>query len=417
IRLSAAYLRDVERADGSARSQAELEGLVVFALVSTLWRPRPGTDVPGGLVSGVADYARLRAGLAPPHWTRSPSIPSPDDDDNDHDHDPWASGFSTVAFFLDWVDTHVCRDVVPALTAALVLASGSSQWSPALWEAITGVPLAAAWTAYQQDLLADVAAQRRALHMSPVGPDGLPVYEYSADMAAVDPAAAARFRLAIPDPVAWLAEATAGALRALYAGREADAPRHIAGVRLVVRDFDGVAHTVDAAIPVHGAAGAAGAAGNGTRPGKAIHVSVRYMASVFERVGQNVELLRGEMDGVMLHEAVHVVQHNGFGSAPGWFVEGLADLVRLRGGLAPPHWTRQRGGRWTDGYSRTAYFLDWLEPASAGTGTRTGIGQRVQQLNATLAMQPWTRSLFEQQMQIPAGHTMASMWDRFQASL
>lgn len=60
------------------------------------------------------------------------------------------------------------------------------------------------------------------------------------------------------------------------------------------------------------------------------------------------------------HEMVHVYQYNGLGTCPGGLIEGIADLVRLRDGLAPPHWKRA-GGKWDDGYSTTAYFLEWVE--------------------------------------------------------
>ena len=43
---------------------------------------------------------------------------------------------------------------------------------------------------------------------------------------------------------------------------------------------------------------------------------------------------------------------------------GIADFVRLRAGLAPPHWRGPKGelgSKWDEGYQKTAYFLDWLE--------------------------------------------------------
>jgi len=41
---------------------------------------------------------------------------------------------------------------------------------------------------------------------------------------------------------------------------------------------------------------------------------------------------------------------------------GIADFVRLRAGLAPPHWTPSpRGKKWDQGYETTAYFLDYVD--------------------------------------------------------
>ena len=61
---------------------------------------------------------------------------------------------------------------------------------------------------------------------------------------------------------------------------------------------------------------------------------------------------------------VHTIQHDGFGSTPMWFIEGIADYVRLLARLDPPHWksagqaNRERG--WETGYDVVAWFLCYL---------------------------------------------------------
>ena len=41
---------------------------------------------------------------------------------------------------------------------------------------------------------------------------------------------------------------------------------------------------------------------------------------------------------------------------------GIADFVRLRAGLAPPHWNSSPHGKcWDAGYETTAYFLDFVD--------------------------------------------------------
>ena len=49
------------------------------------------------------------------------------------------------------------------------------------------------------------------------------------------------------------------------------------------------------------------------------------------------------------------------GTAPGGLIEGVADFVRLKAGLSPPHWRKEGGGDWDAGYQHTGYFLDWVE--------------------------------------------------------
>lgn len=73
--------------------------------------------------------------------------------------------------------------------------------------------------------------------------------------------------------------------------------------------------------------------------------------------------LQHEIAGVLTHELVHIFQYDGAGKAPGGLIEGLADLVRLRCGFIPPHWSpmHQLPERWDHGYEKTAFFLSWFE--------------------------------------------------------
>ena len=91
---------------------------------------------------------------------------------------------------------------------------------------------------------------------------------------------------------------------------------------------------------------------------KEIHFSLDYINTLSSATAARK---RDEMFGVLVHETVHVWQWNGQGTAPGGLIEGMADFVRLKAGLAPPHWTRAPGKTWDAGYAATAYFLAWLE--------------------------------------------------------
>lgn len=95
---------------------------------------------------------------------------------------------------------------------------------------------------------------------------------------------------------------------------------------------------------------------------KQIHISLNYIAGIACTRQED------EIRGVLVHEMVHCWQWNADGTAPGGLIEGIADFVRLKAGLAPPHWARGEGEDWDDGYQHTAYFLDWLE-GRYGDGT------------------------------------------------
>lgn len=89
---------------------------------------------------------------------------------------------------------------------------------------------------------------------------------------------------------------------------------------------------------------------------KEIHLSLDYICIIAPQERQ-----RDEIKGVLVHEMVHCWQGNGCGKAPSGLIEGMADFVRLKAGLSPPHWKKEPGGDWDAGYQHTGYFLNWLE--------------------------------------------------------
>lgn len=100
---------------------------------------------------------------------------------------------------------------------------------------------------------------------------------------------------------------------------------------------------------------------------KEIHISLSYLS----RNLSSPLAFRGEALGVITHEMVHCFQHNCQGTAPGGLIEGIADYVRLKAGLAPPHWKKggtemERGEKWDEGYQKTAWFLEWIEEREGG---------------------------------------------------
>ena len=123
-------------------------------------------------------------------------------------------------------------------------------------------------------------------------------------------------------------------------------------VTLVLRSMDGLAYTTGLQLD---------------DDHKEIHLSLDYVQNFATKPKEG----RHEIIGVITHEMVHCYQYNGNGTAPGGLIEGIADFVRLKAGLAPPHWKgpkEELGERWDSGYQQTAYFLDWLEERH-GSGT------------------------------------------------
>jgi hypothetical protein len=149
-------------------------------------------------------------------------------------------------------------------------------------------------------------------------------------------------------------------------------------VTLILRDMGGVAYTTGSDLD---------------DDHKEVHLSLAYLAR------QSDARLGPEVTGVLTHELVHCFQYNGFATCPGGLIEGIADWVRLRCRLEPPHWKREADGRWDAGYQRTAYFLDYLE-RRFGHGT-------VQRINEKLRIQRYEEKAFWTEL---LGRPVAQLW-------
>ncbi|RPA85904.1 BSP-domain-containing protein [Ascobolus immersus RN42] len=141
-------------------------------------------------------------------------------------------------------------------------------------------------------------------------------------------------------------------------------PPEVRSVTLFIRPMPGVAYTT------------------GTRLDEAhkeIHLSADYILSCCHGSDPSTDAARrAEIEGVLLHELVHCLQFSK--GCPGGLIEGIADFVRLRGGKGAKHWKREGGkkGDWCGGYSRTGYFLDWLEE-SYGPGTVAWVNESMRE--------------------------------------
>ena len=134
---------------------------------------------------------------------------------------------------------------------------------------------------------------------------------------------------------------------------------------------------------------------------KEIHINLDYLA----RICDQPLLFRDETIGVITHEMVHCFQHNCKGTAPGGLIEGMADYVRLKAGLAPPHWKKTReelGKKWDEGYQKTAWFLEWLED-KRGAGT-------VSRMNETMGRCQYKEDEFWPEI---FGEKVTTLWDRY----
>jgi hypothetical protein len=163
-------------------------------------------------------------------------------------------------------------------------------------------------------------------------------------------------------------------------------------VTLVLRSMDGVAYTTGSELD---------------DDHKEIHLSLDYV----QNFSKKPEECRHEIIGVVTHEMVHCYQYSGEGAAPSGLVEGIADFVRLKAGLAPPHWggpKEELGEKWDSGYQKTAYFLNWLEEQH-GSGT---IGK----INETMRTEKYDEDKFWEGI-FGNGNSIDVLWKAYCGSL
>ena len=152
-------------------------------------------------------------------------------------------------------------------------------------------------------------------------------------------------------------------------------------VTVVLRDMGGVAYTTGSDLD---------------SDHKEIHFSLRFIEGISKgRLGE-------EITGVLVHELVHCLQWNGHNTCNGGLIEGVADWVRLRCGLDPPHWKRNLDGKWDAGYAPTAFFLDYLEDRF-GEGT-------VRRLNEKLRVCEYKEKAFWTEL---VGRPVTQLWDDY----
>ncbi|KAI9340930.1 peptidase of plants and bacteria-domain-containing protein [Obelidium mucronatum] len=184
-------------------------------------------------------------------------------------------------------------------------------------------------------------------------------------------------------------------LRILYSYNPRHSPTHVESIRLIVREMDGVAHCT------------------GPANKKEIHLSIEYLSKFLADHKNDLQVLRTEVEGVLIHELTHVWQRTCL-RYPGGLVEGVADWVRLVAGYVPAHWKQKREGKWDAGYCPTAFFLAWINDQLQVTATNstTTTPSFVQALNHYVgSLDSWNaETVF---MKLADGKTVDQLWTTY----
>lgn len=137
--------------------------------------------------------------------------------------------------------------------------------------------------------------------------------------------------------------------------------------------------------------------------GDTITLSIPWISSWASR--NDIPPATLEFEGVITHELVHVLQYDGNGTAAWWWIEGVADYVRLKLGLGAPHWGgRGEGGSYEEGYAVTGNWLDWIVERKAGRNL-------VRDVNARLMDREWKEEWVEE----VTGLSVQTLWNVYKA--
>lgn len=131
IHLSTKYIEYVSE----SRRKDEINGVLVHEMVHC-WQHHGNSTAPAGLTEGVADWVRLKAGFAPPHWRRR----------GDCD---WDAGYERTAYFLEWLEGEHGHDVVRRINQAL---RDCKYDAKKLWHNCCGRSVEKLWQDYKQSL-------------------------------------------------------------------------------------------------------------------------------------------------------------------------------------------------------------------------------------------------------------------------
>ena len=107
ITLSLEYIHSVsKRPKQPEQLGAEIQGVLVHEMVHC-WQWNGLGTAPGGLIEGIADFVRLKAGFSPAHWKKETGGRE------------WDAGYQVTGYFLEWIDSKFGEGSIRRLNLAL----------------------------------------------------------------------------------------------------------------------------------------------------------------------------------------------------------------------------------------------------------------------------------------------------------
>ncbi|KAM0693105.1 hypothetical protein Q7P36_007662 [Cladosporium allicinum] len=136
IKISAEYIVKCAKGGSPGDKRHELLGVICHELVHCFQWTSQGT-CPGGLIEGIADWVRLRAGLGAKHWRREAG-------------GQWDGGYQKTGYFLEWLEGRFGGGFVAGLNACLK--EGEWDGEKVFGECCRGEKVEGLWEVYRGEL-------------------------------------------------------------------------------------------------------------------------------------------------------------------------------------------------------------------------------------------------------------------------
>ncbi|KAL6719871.1 hypothetical protein ACLMJK_001792 [Lecanora helva] len=130
IRFSLNYIDNICKDPG-----AEIQGVLVHEVVHC-WQWNGLDSAPGGLIEGIADFVRMKAGLSPGHWKKEAG-------------EKWDAGYQTTGYFLEWIESKFGTGSVIKINQAL---QDEKYQEKSFWHGLFGADVTDLWERYSKSL-------------------------------------------------------------------------------------------------------------------------------------------------------------------------------------------------------------------------------------------------------------------------
>ncbi len=134
IHFSTDYIKFID----TERKEHEITGVLVHEMVHA-WQWNAFGTAPGGLIEGIADWVRLHAGYAPPHWRKEVG-------------GDWDAGYQHTGYFLDYLEQKYGKGSVPTINDRL---RNKRYDEETFWKELFGHKVDKLWADYQKALEKD----------------------------------------------------------------------------------------------------------------------------------------------------------------------------------------------------------------------------------------------------------------------